>query len=280
MIGYLYWSTLKDILRPRRFAAWVIIVIILGLVGASVSRFFEGVTPQQAYGALSSSFIFRFLAIASAVFATGVIGAEIEQKTIVYLVTRPIERWKIYVMRTLASMTAVALLGIISSAVFTLTLLGPGGFGKLFMSNLMAVSLGAIAYVGLFTFITLLLVKGSMVVSMIYAFGWELMASNASSGANFVFTSIFGHMLASQRTTELEPNSPQHRHPSAVAGGHHLHRSRGSLVHSERIPAERRRGITALLGPLNVGVGVVRVDRLVVLDFDFVARNAVVLVEN
>ena len=43
------------------------------------------------------------------IFGTGVVSREVEQKTIVYLLTRPVARWRILLMRYLAAVTAITL---------------------------------------------------------------------------------------------------------------------------------------------------------------------------
>lgn len=170
---FIFKAALRDFLRLRRVFAW----LIVGLVIFAIAKIFLYVWPSQdltqSYSMLSSLLIFRVLPLASAIFSSAVIGQEIEQKTIVYLLTRPIERWKLVLLRLLASALAVA---IISTA--TMTLVSAAVYGNplsnaQFTRDLIAIIIGSLAYGSLFVFVTLLLNKAAMVVCLLFAFAWE-----------------------------------------------------------------------------------------------------------
>ena len=111
--------------------------------------------------------------LASAILSSAVIGQEVEQKTIVYLLTRPIQRWKLVLYRTLASTVAVSLVSsatlvMVSAAVYGNPLASP-----LFVKDFAAILVGSLAYGCLFVFVTLLMSKAAMVVCLLFAFVWE-----------------------------------------------------------------------------------------------------------
>lgn len=171
MAGYVFQSALTEFLRPKRVLVWL--VVALGLFVAA--RLFMGTRDSadtaEAYAMLSSILLFRLLPLASAIFSTAVLSQEIEQKTVVYLLTRPIPRPVFLLMRTLASAIVVILVTSVSAMALSLavyhSLVNP-----ILMRDLVAIVVGSLAYGTLFVLISLL-VNRSMIVSLLFAFAWE-----------------------------------------------------------------------------------------------------------
>jgi len=190
---YLYTSALRDFLRPRRIAAWLIVALILGAGAMQWSGMMRGTSVTEEYGQITSILTFRMLALASAVFSTAVVSQEVEQKTIVYLLTRPIPRWKLLLGRTLASITAVWLVSAVACVAVSVGVFG-GGAGltnPALGRDLATLALGAAAYGGLFVFFSLI-INRSMLVCLIYAFGWETATPNM--GGYLYYLSIYSHL--------------------------------------------------------------------------------------
>ncbi len=178
MTAYLYLSAFKDFGRFRRVGAW----ILVGFLFIVVAKFWGNAMPHstalQTYVQVSGTILLRMLALVSLIMSTSVISQEIEQKTIVYLLTRPISRTNLLVARYLASATLVSLIGCWMALCLMLGTLGLGGFSNpVFWRDIAAIILGAFAYGSVFTLISLLFNR-AMLVGIIYAFGWELFVSN------------------------------------------------------------------------------------------------------
>src|SRR5689334_14795575 len=98
---YLFRTALRDLLRPKR----LLVAIGMSLMPAALALFWrygahDEFDPQMIYNTLAGAVVFGFLlVILAVVFGTGVISQEIEQKTIVYLLTRPVARWRIALMK-------------------------------------------------------------------------------------------------------------------------------------------------------------------------------------
>src|SRR5690348_11609469 len=95
---YLFKNTLRDMARPGKLAAagllvgLSLLIAVLLRANAKVGEY----NPAEAYNTVSALLVFGFmLVILSVVFSTGIIVQEIEQKTIPYLLTRPMPRWRI-----------------------------------------------------------------------------------------------------------------------------------------------------------------------------------------
>lgn len=168
----------QDSLRLNRLIPWILAT--LGLFGiAFLWKNFQGEDGLLvAYASYSQILVYRIVALASVIFAMGVIAQEIEQKTVVYLLTRSQPRWALLLGRTLAAISAVSLFGIV-----TVLFAGIGVMGFKALStpevlmDCVVVTAAAAVYVPLFVLISLL-VNRAMIWSLLFAFGWETFAQN------------------------------------------------------------------------------------------------------
>ncbi len=100
--------------------------------------------------------VFRIVGFSAVFFATANVTAEVEQRTIVYLLTRPVPRWMLLVTRYVAAVTVVTLIGLVSALVVSAVAYGGNPFGNpLLGKDMLALTLGAFAYNGLFLFVSL-----------------------------------------------------------------------------------------------------------------------------
>ena len=168
----------QDSLRLNRLIPWL--MAVAGLFGiAFLWRNFQGGDGLLvAYGSYSQILVYRIVALAAVIFAMGVIAQEIEQKTIVYLLTRSQPRWSLLLGRTLAAIAAVALFGIVTVLFAGVGILGFRAFSTPeVLMDCVVVSVAAAVYVPLFVLISLLLNR-AMIWSLLFAFGWETFAQN------------------------------------------------------------------------------------------------------
>jgi ABC-2 type transport system permease protein len=194
MAAYVFQNALLEYLRPKRVFVWLLVAIALFVAARTYLSLGGSPSLEDSYATMSSLLLFRLLPLASAIFSSAVLSQEIEQKTIVYLLTRPIPRPVFLVMRTLASalvvfiVTALAALGL-SAAVY-------GGLGlqnPYFWRDLVAIGVGSLAYGTLFVLISLI-VNRSMIVSLLFAFAWE--TSVPSMPGSIFLLSISTHLTA------------------------------------------------------------------------------------
>jgi ABC-2 type transport system permease protein len=137
--------------------------------------------------------VFRIVALASAIFTTAIISQEVEQRTIVYLLTRPVPRWKLLLIRYLASVLVVGVLGVIGALLTSWGAFGSLGGNDLLGKDVMALLVGAFAYGALFLFISLIFNR-AMLVCLLFAFGWETSVPNMPGSMNSL--SILTYMQA------------------------------------------------------------------------------------
>lgn len=168
----------------------------------------SGMTATDSYSQLSGMLVLRLLALAAAIFASAVISQEVEQKTIVYLLTRPVARWKQIAIRTLAASTVVFAIGVAAGVAVAGATFGPAALASdLLRRDLVTVAFGALAYTSLFVLVSLL-INRSLIVCLLFAFGWETSAQLMPGDLYYVsiysyLTALADHPLAPQNNNAL-----------------------------------------------------------------------------
>ena len=175
-------------------AIWVLISFVLFGMAILFKRVNPDKSAEEMYALLSSILVFRLLPLASAIFSTAVISQEVEQKTIVYLLTRPIPRGQLIGMRTLASVTVVALVTFLGAILVSAAVHGSGALSNpLLWRDLKAIIFGAAAYGALFVFVSLL-INRAMIVCLLFAFAWETSVPNMPG--SMYYLSITSYLTA------------------------------------------------------------------------------------
>lgn len=190
----LFRNALRDQLRLRKLLiSGLLIALPPGMAAAWRSSWGERFEPAVAYDTLTVMLVFGFtLVILSVIFATGIISQELEEKTIVYLLTRPVPRWRILLAKFLASLVVVVVTCWISALAVALVAFGPGRLVESRLARDVAVlPVGALAYGGLFLFLATF-VRRPLIFGLLYALGWESWVPNL--GANFQKLSMMSYV--------------------------------------------------------------------------------------
>lgn len=202
MTSAIFAHALKEASRFRRVAPW----LFIGILCFFLARFWPNIVPSadptQSYVSVVALAAVRVLALGSAILTTAVIGQEIEGRTIVYLLTRPVPRWLLLFVRFAASVLVVFVL---SAAALAFTSLGSGGGGAPYLARDIAViGLGAVSYGALFLFISLA-VNRALIWCVLFAFGWE--TAVPTMPGDIYRASILSHLQAAMQ------------HPKVAGGG-------------------------------------------------------------
>lgn len=194
MIGlYLFQSALTEYVRLRRTLVWVFVAI--GICGAAVvwTNLIASLSPQEAYTQMSLIMVYRMLPLAAAIFSNAVITQEVAQKTIVYLVTRPVSRMSLVIARIAAASLVVFVVAVVCALAVSVGVFGLHGcLNASLIKDLPALALGSAAYVSLFVLISLWANK-AMLVCLLYAFGWETLV--ASMPGDLYYLSIYSYIV-------------------------------------------------------------------------------------
>lgn len=176
MVGLAFSNALADFTRFRRVAAWVFVVLAMFGIGKLLLMVNPDQKPGEAYVMLSAILVFRLLALAAAIFSTAVITQEVENRTIVYLLTRPIPRWQLLLGRTLAAVLVVFVLSVFASVAVSLAAYN-SPWNSQMARDLPALAIGACAYTAVFVLLSLF-INRAMIVCLLFAFGWEPSVTN------------------------------------------------------------------------------------------------------
>lgn len=192
MFGYILGSHLRDQIRFRKLVGWIVLFAAVIGIFATVRHYAASKTSNEIFVNLTEQILFRVLALTSAIFTTSVVSAEVEQRTIVYLLTRPVPRWVLLFGRFTATLIIVIILNalLLMCASFV-THQGHFLSQQYLLPGLMAIIFGALTYGMIFLFISLSLNR-SLIYCLLYAFGWELLTSNMPG--DIFYASIHSHM--------------------------------------------------------------------------------------
>lgn len=172
----LFRAALRDAIRPRRLIIALLVTFLPPLVGLAWRLLTpaKDFAPDEVYDSLVPGLIFSFsLTILSVVYGTGVVSQELEQRTIVYLLTRPLPRWRILLARFAASLLVVILITVTSTVLLALIVYGPKAFGEAGVGlDVRALLIGSFAYGALFLLLGATLPR-PLIYGLLFVFGWE-----------------------------------------------------------------------------------------------------------
>jgi ABC-2 type transport system permease protein len=203
---FLYQSALRDFLRPKRLVVWLLVVAAVFGIAKLWTSLTTGMSPQAAYNQVSAVLVYRVLALTAAIFSTAVVSQEVEQKTIVYLLTRPISRQTLLLARSLAAATVVVAIGWLLAIGVSFAVFGARiGDNAMLVKDLIALGVGALAYTSLFVLLTLW-INRAMIVCILFAFGWETMIPNLQG--DIYYLSIYKYLETISERPSLESSGP------------------------------------------------------------------------
>lgn len=133
--------------------------------------------------------------LATLLYGSGLLSAEIEARTLVYLLSRPLPRWKLLAVKYAA--TVLVLAGLcLASLTATAAVAGFPGGGRTFLALAVSVVLACLAYTGIFGLIGLLAPRRAVPVGLIYAGVLEIALSFVPAFVNQLSVSHYLRSLA------------------------------------------------------------------------------------
>jgi ABC-2 type transport system permease protein len=170
------WITVRGLFGRRRFLLLLPLPVLL--VGLAVLSRGLGVEPTD-WGppVLVGLGLAVVLPVVSLIVGTGVLGAEIDDGTVVHVLTTPLPRWQIVLpkLAVAAGVTAVT----VAVPLFAAGLLADSV--RLGVALAVAASVGALAYTALFM-VASLLTRRPVLLGLVYVLIWEGLLSNVVSG--------------------------------------------------------------------------------------------------
>ena len=185
------WITTRGLLGRRRFLLlFPLPLILIGLawLGSSLARPDEFATPV-----LVGLGVAVVLPVISLIVGTGVLGSEIDDGTVVHILTKPLPRWKI-VLTKLAVAFAVTTVAV-AVPMFVAGTITDGT--RLGLGLAAATTLGALAYCALFLALSMI-TRRPVLLGLLYVLIWEGLLGNFVSGTRVLSVQQYVVSLAAR----------------------------------------------------------------------------------
>jgi ABC-2 type transport system permease protein len=184
--------TLRSLLNRRR----TVLLALLGVLLIAVVGLFllSDPTPEQAVqvtrSLLSDLAIGVLLPLVAVIVGTAAIGSELDDGTIVYLLARPVPRWRIVIVKLLVAWVVVTLL--VAPATLVAGLIGQDD-PTLAIGFAVAAVIGALEYTAVFVALSLITSR-ALIVGLAYVVIWEGVVAGLFEGTRTF--SVRQHVLA------------------------------------------------------------------------------------
>jgi ABC-2 type transport system permease protein len=175
-VALTYRVVLRQLTSRSRLIGLTLLALIAPVAGFALGS--ADASLDDAVQLVASVGLGLVLPIVSLVFAGAAIGDLRDDKTLVYLWLRPMDRWPIVVGAALAATTLIApitLIPIVAAAILT------GAGNGIVAATLLASVVGMVAYVGVFTLMGVWL-KRFIVWGLAYVLIWEGFIAQAGGG--------------------------------------------------------------------------------------------------
>ena len=193
-IGLSYQVVLRQLASRGRIIGLSLLALIAPLSGWALGS--ADASLDDAVGLVAGVGFALVLPVVSLVFGGAALGDLREDKTLVYLWLRPMDRWPIVVGAALAAATLVApitIISIVSAAILT------GAGNGIVPGTLLATVVGLIAYVCVFTLFGVWL-KRFIVWGLAYILIWEGFIAQAGAGVARVALRKYTRSILVDRT--------------------------------------------------------------------------------
>ena len=178
--------TAHQLLGRRR----AIMIALLALIPIAITLLYRlAGDTEGAYGFtvdMIGGFVFTLLLpIGALVFGTAALGSEVEDGTIVYLLARPIARWRIVVAKAVVASAATIVLTVPATLIMVVIALEGLGSDSLWLAATAATIAGSIVYSTLFVGLSTITGR-ALIIGLVYVFVWEAFVTNLFEGTRWI----------------------------------------------------------------------------------------------
>ncbi len=168
----LFVLTMRQALGRRR----AVIAVLAGAIPVLVAVIYRLVSGEDPQGwsadLLNGIVVTTLLPLVALIFGTSVLGGEIEDGTIVYLLVRPVPRREIVAAKILvAATTTTVIVGVSAAVALLVSLPGSAGYG-LVVASVVGIAWGALIYATIAVVLSLFTTH-ALIVGLIYVYLWE-----------------------------------------------------------------------------------------------------------
>jgi ABC-2 type transport system permease protein len=175
MNGDIFRLTLRMMLGRKRTLLLVLVAGLPVLLATAFRLGAEGEDPIDwtANALFGGMIVGVFLPLVALVFGTAAFGAEAEDGTIVFILARPLARWKVVGAKLAAAIVATAALVVPSAvAASVIALGGTEGGGSLIGGITVGLTAGVVVYSAVFLCLGVLTGR-AFIAGLVYVFVWE-----------------------------------------------------------------------------------------------------------
>jgi ABC-2 type transport system permease protein len=187
MIWIIFRLTLKELGGRKRLALVALLASLPALVAVAYRLGNQHTNPPQwtADVLLDGVVVTILLPLVALIFGTSALGSEIEDGTIVHLLSKPVSRCEIVLAKLAPAWLLTALFVVPSAAVSgTIAIWGSAEQG-IVIGFLVGSLLGALAYTALFVLLSALTSR-ALFVGLAYVFVWEGIVTQLFSGTRYL----------------------------------------------------------------------------------------------
>lgn len=221
MIRLIAALTLREMVGQRR-SLLLLVFALFPVLLAIIFRFADvDETPQRIAADLLVFVVNLVLPLTALVFGTAALGSEFDEGTAVYLLSKPIPRWKVFAGKLLAAWAATALVVCSATLVTGLIVLTGERQEGIVPAFTAAVAAGALGYVAVFVALTTVTGR-ALIVGLVYVFVWEAIFSNFAPGTQLFsireYTLGIAEMLASTPSRTFDADLGPYQSTLLLAG--------------------------------------------------------------
>lgn len=187
MTTFIFRLTLRQLAIRRSTLLLLALAAIPVLIGGVFRLANDGETDPEEFtvrilGVLLA--VTTVLPLTSVLFGTAALGDELEEGTAVYLLTKPIDRWRILLPKVAASWLLTSLLVVSSMAAGGFLALG-GDSAQVVFGFGVALTVGALAYSVVFVLLSLVTTR-ALIAGLVFVFIWEGAVTGIFEGVRYL----------------------------------------------------------------------------------------------
>lgn len=186
--------SIRQLARKRRFLFILllgILPVVLAAIVSALADMDKSQDPEFINNMLDGMIIAAIMPLVTIALSTRVFGDELEDRTLSYLVLKPLPRWKIVLPKVLSAIVLCAPLMVISGVITTL--IWPSGSGHTALAVGAALLAGVMTYATIFTWAGLVSTH-ALGFGLVYVLLWEGVVSSLLSSVRYL--SVRGYTLA------------------------------------------------------------------------------------
>lgn len=175
--------TVRQLLTRGRLFVLVLIALVPPSLAFLYSFSASRTDPQSFLVGLLDNLVFVVVVpVIALTFAAAALGSEIEDGTIVYLLLKPVARWRIAVSKFVVAAAIIAVFVVVCMVVTALALDRSGAELAVGYAFALAAVLGGAAYAAVFCFLGLVTSR-ALIAGLLYVFIWEGVVTRLFAGA-------------------------------------------------------------------------------------------------